>query len=290
MALKHNKKRNCGLLAEFFARHMAECTVSWKHDSLKSAKELWGKYVQPGTEIQKEMELFKVLYETKLANREIGMDLLKQVRSHAQKINFAALEEEKTELIREVQQKLKNPKFFDAPVEDYTTLATIQILLSSWIEKPILSEGVINPAISELQDQVLTHLLREEKEPKLNPDCLKMTESDINGLVVNIMTEKMNEKFGVVLSENQKDILRQFSFGTDKKFLTKTLESLRENSLGLIDREITTKNLAKPERQKLVEIKKLLEEEYNDVSNPDEACITFYMTVSQLNDELKDEE
>jgi hypothetical protein len=157
MALKHNKKRNCGLLAEFFAQHMAECLVSKKHNKVGIAKNIWDKHVKKGTELQKEIQLFRALYETKLRNEEIALELLKNARKNAKQINSEKLEKEKTELIQEIQKEIRDPRFFNKSIEDYTTYATIQILLNSWIEKP-LTEGVINPAITELQDLVLSHI------------------------------------------------------------------------------------------------------------------------------------
>lgn len=286
MALKHNKKRNCGLLAEFFARYMAECLVSKKHDEVGVAKNIWDKHIKEGTELQKEIQLFRALYKTKLQNEEIALELLNNARESAKQINSEKLEKEKTELIQEIQREIKDPKFFNKTVDDYTTHATIQILLNSWIEKP-LTEGVINPAITELQDLVLSHILKENTKPSPDPSSIKslgMTNDDINGMVVNIMTEKINKKFGD-LSEEQKTILRQYVFGDDKIKLTRTLMLLKEETKMLIDKENAVKK-----SKKLTEIKRLLEDDFENVSDPDEQCITFYMTVSKLHEELKDEE
>jgi hypothetical protein len=111
-----------------------------------------------------------------------------------------------------------------------------------------------------------------------------MTKNDIDGMVIKIMTEKINKKFED-LSEEQKTILRQFVFGDDKIKLTQTLRLLNEETKMLIDREVSVKK-----SKKLTEIRQLLEEDFKNVSDPDEQCITFYMTVSKLHEELKDEE
>jgi hypothetical protein len=288
MALKHNKKRNCGLLVEFFAQHMAECMATWKHDRIKSVKDIWKKHVKNDSEIQKEIQLFKTLYETKLQNEEVALDLLKLARENAQQIDSNVLEQEKTELIRDIQKEIKDPNFFNKSIDDYQIHATIQILLNSWIEKP-LTEGVINPALSELQDRVLTHMLKKSDEKATSSssssDFLTMTENDIDHMVVGIMNEKLNKKFDDLLSEEQKTILRQFVFGNDKETLANTLKTLNEETNLLIDKENSIKK-----SEKLIEIKRMLEDDFKDVSEPDEQCIMFYMTVSKLHEELGEED
>lgn len=289
MALKHNKKRNSGMLSEFFAMQIADFIVSRNYNKVAVTKKLWNKYVHSGTELQKEMALFDAIRSKTFKNKQVAYDLLSKVKLAAKKLNQEKLDREKTSLIREAKNMFGD-EFFNKSINSYTQLASIQILLNHCSSKNLF-EGVINPAMAELEDKILGFMMVERQEPKYDLDeILGMTEEDVDGLVVNIMREKVDKKFSPRLTEDQKKILQQFVFDDDKSNLKETLENLRDETLGLIKEELIVKNPPKLERDKLNNIHELLQKDYHDVSNLNETMVEFYMTVSKLNDELKDEE
>lgn len=288
MALKHNKKRNSGMIGEFFSKLIAESVVSKEYGKVESAKKIWSKYVRKGTELQKEMCLFRAVNEKQFDNKQVAYGLLSQVKKAASKINKEKLEREKTSLIREVNDSF-GPEFFDKEVDNYTSMASIQILLN-YCTGGYLKEGIINPAIAEIEDKVINYMCRAQEPENLKSlkEVFNMTNKEVDGLVVNIMREKMNKKFAPKLTEGQQAILQQFVFEGSTKKLSETLEALRNDTLHLINEELAT-HPPKAERDRLTEIENLLREDYHDVSDINDTTVTFYMTVSKLNDELKDD-
>jgi multidrug efflux pump subunit AcrA (membrane-fusion protein) len=132
MALKHNKKRNVGLINEFFARYMARAIIERRDSDLKKAKELFSKHFQKGTDLHRELRLFSSLYETRLQSREAAASLIEQAKQVCKLQSQARIDLEKTALLREINQQLGEPKFFDQEVAGYRDYATIQVLLNHW--------------------------------------------------------------------------------------------------------------------------------------------------------------
>lgn len=293
MALKHNKKRNAGMLSEFFAMYIADSMVSRNPGKVSMAKKLWNKHVCTGTELQKEMHLFGAIQDKTFENKQVAYDLLAKVKRAATGLKKEKLDREKTVLIREINRVL-GESFFDKEIKNYTELASIQILMNYCSGTNFLKEGVINPAMAELEDKILGSMMINKQQPDTGAtrslqELLSGAESDVDGLVVNIMQEKMNKKFTPILTEDQKTILEQFVFETNGYgSLKETLVVLRDETIGLITEELTTSKPPETERKRLQEINGLLREDYHDVSDIDDTMITFYMTVSKLNDELKD--
>ena len=280
------------MLPEFFAQYIAKNVVSKSHGKIDLAKSLWKKYTKNGTELRKEMQLFEAIRGREYSNKEIAYDLLKQIRGFANtSLDYKKLEIEKTSLIREVNTSLEpQGDFFDKEVKDYADMATIQILINNYANKT-LTEGVINPAVAELEDRVLRFMCRQKEVVEYPKKAMDMTDGDINGLVVKIMREKLNKKFSATLTEGQKGIVQQYVFGKAPSTLPQTLESLRTETLGLISEELgRAPAVSDKQKTKLEDIKGLLEEEYRDTSLINDTTIAFYMTISKLNEELKDKE
>jgi len=289
MALKHNKKRNSGMLRDFFATYIAESVVSKNNAKVSAAKKVWKRHVRLGSELRKEMRLFEALHGKRIKSKQVAYDLLSKVKKAANNLNREELDREKTALIRDINQTL-GESFFRQQVKDYTEQASIQILMN-YCSSNTLKEGVINPAMTEIEDRILSYMTSVADAPKdgrqLN-EVLKQSEKEADGLVVNIMREKMNKKFSPRLTDDQKTILQQYVFDADTKKLKETLTVLRDDTLRLITEELNGK-IDKTNREKLENIRGLLENDYKDISNLSETTVTFYMTVSKLNDELKDD-
>jgi len=272
--------------------YIAKSVVSREYNKVAAAKRLWNKHVKKGSELQKEMQLFCALNERKFSNEQIAYDLMRQVKKACAALKPQRLGQEKTAFIREANQTFCNEGFFDHQIKDYADLASIQILLN-YCSSGALKEGVINPAITELEDRILKHMTKksEAANPSMTDlnEILELKESDVDCLVVNLMKEKMDKKFVPRLTEDQQTIVQQFVFENSQENLKQTLEKLRDETTQLISEELkSNKKHTKVEKDKLLEIASLLKEDYHDVSSVDDTHVTFYMTVSKLNDELKE--
>lgn len=286
MALNHNKKRNVGLLNEFFARYMAKAIIEHRDADVAKAKELFTKHFRKGTDIHRELKVFYTLFETRLNSREAAVGLIEQAKKACKIQSQAKIDLEKSALLHEVNLEIRDPKFFNAEVAEYRDFATIQVLLNHW-RGGLLTEDI--GEVAQLEDKLISHLTRtgtvfEKKE------VLKMTNNDVDNLVIRLMTEKMNKKFSSALSSDQKKLLKLYVFSKDnteaKASLTSMLEGIRSRALVVLEGAIRTDVDAQKVGTKLEEVKVLLQEDFKDTSNPTDKMVTFYMTVSKLEEEL----
>jgi hypothetical protein len=292
--LQHNKKRNVGLLNEFFARHIANLLVSQKHDSIDKATKLYSKYFSGDTQIAKEWKLFQALYTTNVGSSDVAHGLVEKIRGFAKKSPGKYLEQEKTKLIHEINNTLGDKEFFSRSVGDYKIQATIQVLLNSWRSSSYLNETNNLTDLTHLEDNLVEHLTRQKVTPAGDATYLEMSNEEIDGLVVNLMSEKFNGKFSTELSPEQRAIISNYVFagqGEAKDKLVQTLEGVRTRTLRLVENTLVTKragneNLEDPLVKKLVGIKNLLLSEYKDTSRLSDETVTFYMTLTKLEKEL----
>lgn len=294
MAINHNKKRNSGMLREFFSKYLAECLVSNDKKNAFEAKNIWTKHINENSQIYKEMQVSKMMLETKFDNKQIASRFMNKVMSYvSESIDVKQLDQEKTAFIREINSKL-GPSFFSYNINNYTDLASIHVLLNEWMSSSNTGKyKIISPDILSVEDKVLNFLC-EQKQIAQEDSLLSEQENvfnmkDVDGLVIKIMREKLNEKYSKILTEDQKKILQQYVFEANHQKLQNTLENLRSETIDLISKEIIkfSKNLPQ-EKSGLEKIKTLLENEYKDTSIINDTNIVFYMTVSKLNDDLKD--
>jgi hypothetical protein len=195
MSFKHNKKRNAGLIYEFFIRSIGSNVLSGNNEAIVNAKKLFKKYFQPGTALANEVKLFKTIMETHGVTKERAEFILNHVKSKC-KTNEAVLELEKTALIHEINKTI-GPEFFDIEVSDFKNYASFQILLNNWRSETI-SESIID--LSLLEESLKESM---QKEKKQTIDFTVKTQEEIDMFVV----EQIKEKLGTNLSDEQSTIL-----------------------------------------------------------------------------------
>lgn len=293
--LQHNKKRNVGLLSEFFARHIATLLVSQKHEAINKVAKLYEKHFNGDTQIAKEWKLFQALYTTNVGSPDVATNLVERVRNLTVKdaASSKKLEDEKTRLIHEINNTLGDKEFFSRSVPDYKIQATIQVLLNNWRDTH-LNESAELTEMAQLEDGLIDHLTRKKIIPEGNASYLEMSTDEIDGLVVNIMSEKFNGKFSSELSDEQRAIISNYVFANQteaKDKLVSMLESVRTRTLSLIENTISTKKagnevIGDPLMKKLTGIKNLLLSEYKDTSRLSDETVTFYMTLTKMAKEL----
>lgn len=288
--LKHNKKRNVGLLNEFFAQYMANAAVEFRFDDYAKADSLWKKHFKEGTELSKELQLFETVSSANFKDRTIAHKVLEQVKKHVKMQSQERLNKEKTNLIHEVRNELADDGFFDRQIGDYKTNATIQLVLNYW-----RNGDDENPTrfsqISHLEEKVIDYMTTNNlSSPPFDQTLLETSQEDIDRLVVNVFREKVDNKYSAQLNEEQKEILGLYTFANksveSQRALSKKLNSIQEKVLTNIDSELS-KNPKSAPVEKLNEVKRCLKEQTYDINNPSEETITFYLSICGLKHELE---
>lgn len=285
--LKHNKKRNTGLLYEFFTRYIGKAILENRDSDIGKAKTLLKKHFNKGTDTYKELKLFNALSESAVTSREQALHLISRVRETVKLQSQARLDLEKTSLIHEVNANLNADLFFEETIPDYKKLATIQVLLNTWRDE------TLKEAISEtvqLEERLVEFMLEKRDCSEQLLEATQMTNEDVDRLVVNIMTEKVNKRYNN-LNPEQKDIIRLFVFSKDNEYsknqLSESLEKLKRRFLGTVaahSHEFSTDTVL---MNKLNEIRTTLQKDYDNTSVITEELVTFYLGLSKLEGEVK---
>lgn len=291
MLYKHNKKRNIGLINEFFSRYIAAAFLDGRYNDIEKANNIWKKYINPRTELYKEYILFNALHEVSLKDRNVAFSLLNKVKSEAKKQSQEQLDQEKKALINEIACTLKDNEFFNRNIKNYRNLAAIQILMNAW--RGVGFKGNFSD-LAKLEESVIDEMLKEKQEVD-KEELANVSSDDVDSLVVSIMTEKINKKYSNILNEEQTEILRLFVFNNNEQNNHEKLVSLLEKIKISTLKEIKNNTHQFCEQSlfnKLKEIEEMIMEDgkYYNTKQISEDSIIFYMTLSKLKEELKSQE
>tara|TARA_B100000161_G_scaffold261784_1_gene230620 strand:+ start:460 stop:1311 length:852 start_codon:yes stop_codon:yes gene_type:complete len=275
MKVKHNKKRNVGLLFAQLSQSVSESMVEGDVNKANKALSIVKRHFTPGTELFKEFRLFRAIVATSVPSDSLASSIIGEAKAASKKIDTRLLKQQKSALIKDINYNLKESTFYDRRVADYKIFATVQTLLSEWRNE--------NPDIlvmSTFEKELHSHLLKEKELQDLN----ELKETDVNHLVVDLMRNKIEEKFGGHLNDDQISLLREYVFSEDNKsgFFTK-LESVKSSimkSLNVFESECQNEMIKK-------QIPKV-REAVNSLStdSADDETISRYLTLMRLDEEL----
>jgi hypothetical protein len=285
--LKHNKRRNTGLIYEFFTRYIGKAILEDRDADINKAKALLKKHFNRGTDIYKELRFVKALTESPVTSREQALHLINRVRDAVKNQSQARLDLEKTSLIHEINSNLNSTIFFEEAIPNYKQLGTVQVLLNTWRDET-LKESAVGETVF-LEEKLIEYML-EKKETVQDPQALLVTPADIDRLVVNIMTEKVNSKYNN-LDREQKEIIQLYVFSKDnpevKVKLTEALSGVKNRFIGAIAAHQHEFQNDKILSGKLQEVRSQLQNDYNDTTAITEDMVSFYLGLSKLGREVK---
>lgn len=278
MAKSHNKKRNVGIVYELLLRHIAHGVATNNINQIREGSQIIREHFKPGSELYREFRLFGAMVKTTASSDRVAQTILAEARSLAKETNDKTLTREKSLLIRSINHRLNDEQFFRRRIPEYRMYATIQTLLNDWRNpgRSALSQ------MAEYEDSVRSWLLEEKREIDL--DDLTNTNSD--ALVVKIMTEKLNAKFGKALNTEQKEIVRLYTLSSsddNQGKLASLLESIRQKTLAEMNEYIET-----IDNQLLNEKAARVRNDISDISLKEitDKTITQFLTIAQLKSEL----
>lgn len=270
----HNKKRNVGIIYEQLLLRASAALVDNDRRTADRCSEIIKKYYKPGTEIFKEFRLFQALLNTTVKSESLGMRLIQEARRGVHIFSPMKLDQEKSNLIREINKTIDDPNFFNQPVKEYRLFATLQTLLNDWRRE---DESSLSRVV-EYESKLLEWMRLEKNEPE-NLDSLKT--EDVSDLTVRIMNEKFEKKWGDKLNETQRALIRDYVHGRVDEAM---LDSIRKRSLRGLQRlrESTNSDVL---LEKLDDVQLVVE----SVSprTLDDAAIVKFMQLTQLYQELE---
>ena len=217
MRSRHNKKRNTAFLYEILVRAAAQTVMNKDFKRKAQIVSLMKEHFSKNTELAKEMELYKSLYQSNGMDMYTGEKLIQEVKKEHKKLDHDKIFFEQSALISKINKTLSK-KVFSNFVPNYKNFATIAQIFNSDVSAK-------NRVL--LETKVLKRIVNEEKkeEAKVKP---------ISRLAFNVFVKKFNETYGDNLLKEQKELLNNYimSFSDNglglKVFLTKEIDRLRE--------------------------------------------------------------
>jgi len=283
--MKHNKKRNVGLIYELFLKHMSDCLVEGRVKDLKKATKIMEKRFAKNTELYREFRLFNALAQSTVTNTHIVASILTEAKAAARNYDIKKLNSEKSKLIHDINHKINDPKFYYRSIPNYRELATIQSTINEWRKG-----GKCDiQRLVEYEKKVVDILLKEKKKINLDSEVKRLNASDSNNLVLKIMTEKINQKYGSNLCEDSKEIIKNYavySNGNHKK-LKAFLIKKKKQVLGILESfKINEDNSFLLKKVDTVK-QKINELNTNDIND---ITVIKFLTLTSLIKEIKSEE
>jgi len=279
MSKSHNKKRNVGVIYELLLRNISECLIKDDKESAQKALNIIEKRFNRESELYREFRLFNALVKSTVSSSSVAAAILTEAKQAARRCDESRLNKEKSLLIRDINHTLNDPSFYYRRIPEYTTYATIQTLLNDWR----MGDRANLTRMVQYESKVAELLLEKRDTPSLDD-----IDPDVNSLVVNIMTEKINNRYGEKLSREQRDLMRDYVFSSASNKNDGIRKRLIEakNDI-LLDLEVFKK---KTENKIILEKidgvhEKLLKESFDNIN--DESVSRFLVLIN-LRQELKE--
>ena len=207
--LKHNKKRNTAFLYESLIRELTLAIVNKNLEQKRLIEQTLVKFFKKGTNLQKDLDSYKAIYETKNASTRNAEKLLIEAKhKRFSEVSEKELFNEQTNLIGYINKHIGNHAFAHF-LPNYKNLATISQIFNKDI-------SVKNKVL--LENNVIKTMLAEDKrETEMKP---------VDNIAFNIFLKKFNEKYNGTLLEEQADLIKNylFSFADNKAGLIMYLE------------------------------------------------------------------
>jgi hypothetical protein len=271
---KHNKKRNIGIIYEQLLQTLSSAVINKDLAKIKVIKEILSTNFKPGTHLYREFRLFNALVNTTVPSDSLASRILDEAKRGAINFDLKQLNLEKSKLIKSINYKLNDPKFYSQRVDEYRSYATVQTLLDDWRR----GEKASMTKLVEYELKVHSMLLSDKQANKLS----EKVNPEVNKITVKIMLEKFNKKYGSTLNSEQMNIIKDYIFNSDSQIIPK-LKEVKENTLKELN------SLKKTCNNKILVSK--VDKVYESVVTLDENIISDdnmsrFMLVSRLKEEI----
>ena len=276
--MKHNKKRNVGIIYELLLRHISENLVEDNKKQASKALRIIEKRFNNKTELYKEFRIFNALAKTKVSNEIVASKILHEAKDAIRRRNSELIDREKSRLIRDINHILEDKTFYHKKINDYRVYGTIQQLFNEWSKGD--RSNLKN--VLDLEEKVISFLIQKEDLKEVS----EINPQDVDKLVLELMTEKLNSRYNEDLNEEQKKILQAYSLYCTENNKSKMRDYLShlKNETILEMKKYKNETDSEMLREKLNTVVERVISLSTDTINDD--LIKKFMTVSQLKKEL----
>jgi len=170
-----------------------------------------------GTELNKELDLYKSVYETKDIDRNVAEKIITEAKRRHSDLNKKAVFQEQSALINKINKTLSKDLFSNF-VPNYKSIATVYSIFQEALP---VKDRVL------LEENILEHMSASITAPEQN-------QKPMDNIIYSTFVSKFNEEYSTSLNENQRTLLNKYisSFSDNglefKFYLNEELGMLKE--------------------------------------------------------------
>ena len=280
MKIKHNKKRNVGLIFEQISAILTKAFLEGDKPTANKCLEILQESFRTDSELFKELRLFRALSTVSVKNDVLLDRIVREARDTAGNIDIGKLSKEKSNLIRSINAKFGKDSLFSVTVENFKSLATVQVLLNEW------RKGAHAPYTLQLEENLMTEM-KASSEQKQN-----LSPQHTNKFVIEMAKKRFFDKYKS-FSHGQLEMLFEHVTTPNgrRKTILESYEAMRKQTAKDIDQYLNNSTDRKSDYfvSKLKEAKSRIEQfSFNEKLTPDES-IKRALTIKKLQEELTNE-
>jgi hypothetical protein len=217
MRLKHNKKRNTAFVYEALIRELTKSVVKNNKHKQNKIVSIMKEHFAQGTELSKELDVYKSIYETKDIEKRIAEKIIVEAKEKYSGLNKGSIFKEQSALINKINKTLSK-NIFNNFIPNYKNIATVYSIFQETLpikDRVLLEENIVEQMSASVQAR------QEEQQP-------------MDNIIYSTFVNKFNDEYSNKLNENQKELLTKYisSFSDNglemKYFLNEEIGSLKE--------------------------------------------------------------
>tara|TARA_R110002073_G_scaffold92256_2_gene216311 strand:- start:1075 stop:1908 length:834 start_codon:yes stop_codon:yes gene_type:complete len=267
---KHNKKRNTAFIYESLVIELTKAVLENDHKTQAVVKSLIKENYKKGSSLLRDLRVYQAIVNTVDVDESTAEKILAEAKKQKSDIDSRQLFNEQNRTIDQINKSLRKNFFFNF-VPNYKELASVSQIFNTSV--PIKSRVL-------LEQEVVQSMVSHEDKEELLP---------IDSLTYKVFTQKFNEQYSKVLSEDQKILLEKYISSFKDNGLE--LKSYLDGEIGRLKNEIKKcfdKNLIQENRILKEKLKKV-SEVLNDFASqkPDEEMLQKIISIQSLVAEIK---
>ena len=201
--IRHNKKRNVGLVYELLVREMAARMVDKDTPGFKRAYGIARKYFSPGRPLDQELALFDAIRSARGMRPAAVRRVLGEVTATARLSDSRLIEIKKSNLIKDINYTLGRDFWDRHRIPEYRAIASIQVLIDSARAPKRLEESAQR---AQLEESLVGFVSSSGPPTGIKVD------REIDDLVCAVLEQKFNERYGSLMPR-QKKLLERYVRG-----------------------------------------------------------------------------
>ena len=239
---KHNKIKNIGVLFELLTRQITADTINGRDNS--PAIQIVKEFFKSGTNLSKELNLYKALQEQKYKKETKADKFIDLVINEHAKISKSVLKREKYNLVKEVKTHYNLDDFFKSRVSNYRLNASIYTILESQKNSTVLNPKTLVKCRYFLLEHITDgNAVKDKQRDTLIQEYSKQ-DKDLRLISYKILLEKFNDKYGK-LTLKQRNLLKEYinnisNTSTLKKYISEEV-SIVNKAIGLLTKKVKDK-------------------------------------------------